>query len=411
MRKKITILFDGPHLSYSPTTIGLYDLLSKQFDVTVVAENPDVFEQVLTERNVVYKKKFNQKLAQIKRRSSVFKRLARAKQKSFVFKTLARAKQPLFAAGKNSVKFVRSFFTASDEQTALLRKMGFDFDVIEDFLFIRKHLADAAPDFVIAVDFKYLLFAQILGRRVEFLSLEIAPNDFYRHCDFQNINSVVIQTPERYEHLFKDRQFKTFFVQNAPVYAEFSEKTPPRRKGLVYCGTAWDAFGFYHCLDFLREYPEYTLNVKGAIFPIDRTKIETEYADLIANGQLAIDDEYLGEGELLNYLRQFKAGFCFYNFEIERINNFNYRSAPSGKMFKYMAAGVPVVGQRILGLKPVEEFDCGVLINDLKPASIKKAVDEIEANFEYNSRNALKAAAHYSFDKTAKPFVDYLAAK
>jgi glycosyltransferase involved in cell wall biosynthesis len=376
MKKKITILFSGAHLAYSPTVIGLYDLLSEKFDVVIVAENPEAFDfERLTNRNVIYKEKLT---------------------------------------GKNRLRFYRRVYdlrSIFDKEITALRRMRFDTDVIYDFTQTRKILAAGAPDFIVAVDFQNLLYAQVLKKNVEFLSLEIVPNDkFYNHCDFKNINSVVIQTKERYDHLFEDEKFKTFFIQNAPIYKEEAESNANRR-GLVYCGTAWNPFGFYHCLEFLRAFPEYTLNVKGATPSEAKAKVKTDYGNLTTSGRLIFDSEYLDDAAVVGYLRQFKTGFCFYNFELEWINNFNYRSAPSGKMFKYMAAGVPVVGQDITGLKPVEEFDCGVLIKDLKPATIKKAVEKIEGNFSYYSQNCLKAAAHYSFDKTAKPFVDYLTAK
>jgi len=375
MNKKVTILFNGAHLAYSPTVIGLYDLLSKHFDVTILAESPGAFgNKPLTNRNVVYKK------------------------------SLTR---------KNLLRFYRRLFdlrAVFDDKIATLKKMGISTDMIYDFNSVRKYLAASNPDFIVAVDYRNILYAQVLDKRVEFLSLEIVPNDnFYNNCDFSNINSVIIQTRERYEHLFKNKEFKIFYVQNAPVYSEYPDN--PNRKDLVYCGTAWNPFGFYHCLEFLRGFSEYTLNVKGALLNEDKLKVETEYQDLIVSNRLIVDSEYLDDSKVVDYLRQFKVGFCFYNFELEWINSFNYHSAPSGKMFKYLAAGVPVVGQDILGLKPIKEFDCGVLIKDLEPASIKKAIEKIEERFDYYSQNCLKAAAHYSFDKTTKPFVDYLIAK
>jgi glycosyltransferase involved in cell wall biosynthesis len=375
MKKKVTILFSGAHLAYSPTVIGLYDLLSEHFDVGIVAESPEAFDfERLTNRNVVYREKLTD---------------------------------------KNRLRFYRRLYdlrSLFDKEIAALKQMNFDTDVIYDFTQVRKTLAAESPDFIVAVDFQNLLYTQVLEKGVEFLSLEIVPNDkFYDHCDFKNVNSVVIQTKERYEHLFEDEKLKTFFIQNAPVFTEAENRV--RRNGLVYCGTAWNPFGFYHCLEFLRTFPEYTLNVKGALPSEDKAKMQTDYQDLTTNGRLIFDREYLDDAAVVDYLRQFKAGFCFYNFELEWINNFNYYSAPSGKMFKYLAAGVPVVGQDILGLNPVEEFDCGVLIKDLEPRTIKKAVEKIEENFSYYSKNCLKAAAHYSFDKTSKPFVDYLQAK
>ena len=57
MRKKVLILFDGHHLAYSPTVIGLYDLLSQEFDVTITAAHPETFNnQELPGRKVLYTK-------------------------------------------------------------------------------------------------------------------------------------------------------------------------------------------------------------------------------------------------------------------------------------------------------------------------------------------------------------------
>ena len=77
-------------------------------------------------------------------------------------------------------------------------------------------------------------------------------------------------------------------------------------------------------------------------------------------------------------------------------------------MFNYFAAGVPVIGIDIPGLQPVRDFDCGVLTKDMQPESIKNAIVEIESRFDYYSENCLRAAAHFSFDKMAEPFLDYL---
>ena len=372
---KVLILFNGANLSYSPTVIGLYDRLAERFDVSVVAQSPKTFDnQPLTGRKVIYKRELPGKFA--------------LKVKSAVYSLAA-----LF-----------------DRDIARLKKMGMKAHVVFDFKQIRAHIESIQPDHIIAVDFNNLLYMQVLEKRTELLSLEILPGDeFYKNCDFENIDSVIIQTPERYEHLFGSREFKTFFVQNAPVYKPFP--APAERRGLIYSGTAWNPFGFFHCLEFLRRYPEHTLTVKGALLGDAKARVANEYRDLLEDGRLIIDSEYLDDAEVVAYLTRFRAGFCFYNFELPEINNFNYLTAPSGKMFKYFAAGVPVIGQQIPGLKPVEEFDCGVLINDLQPASIQKAVERVEENFEYYSENCLKAAAHYSFDKTIEPFVDYLAGK
>lgn len=372
MKKKVTILFGDVFLSYSPTVLGLYDLLSQHFDVTIIARSPEFFDnQPVTGRNVI----------SIKQPVSYLARLF-----------------------KLAPFYLSSIF---DNKAKQLRRTRFSVSTFYEFKFIQKYLAAKQSDFIIAVDFKNLFITQLLGKKVEFLSLEIVPNDpYYAACDFKNIDCVIIQTKERYEHLFGDKKLKTFYVQNAPIYVPV--EAVQTRKGLVYCGTAWDRFGFYHCLEFLKQYPSCSMNVRGAILSDDKMRVDREYGDLLASGRLVIDDEYLNEKALTDYLRNFRIGFSFYNFEIEQVDNFNYQSAPSGKMFKYFAAGVPVIALDTIGSQPIAEFDCGVLIRDLKPASIKQAVDKIESNFDYYSQNCLRAAGHYSFDKMAKPFLDYL---
>lgn len=371
-RKKIVILFNGPHLSYSPTVIGLYDLLSPDFDVTIIAESPENFDnKPVSGRKIVYLERLKS-LKQYSRYNKLFRLLA---------------------------LFYQDFST--------LRSNQVDPIIFYEYFRIKKHLRRLKPDIIIAVDFKNLWYAQLLKENAEFLSLEINENDeFYKRCRQDNINSVIIQTKERYEYLFPKKKIKTFFIQNAPIYHDFSDS--PKRQGLIYCGTAWNPFGFYHCLEFIRRFPQFTLTVKGAILADDRQRIETEYADCLANGKVIIDSNYSDDSEVVSYLRKFKIGFCFYNFEVEWINVFNYFSAPSGKMFKYLAAGVPVIGIDVSGLSPIKEFDCGVLIKDLDAQSIKNAIETIEANFDYYSENCLKAAKHYSFDKSAQPFIDYL---
>lgn len=372
MKKKLTILFGEVFLSYSPTVLGLYDLLSQDFDVTIVTRSPRFFDnRQVTNRKVVY----------IRQPVSYVARLL-----------------------KLAPFYLSSIF---DSDAKRLKNTRFSVSTFYEFRFIKRYLAAERPDIIIAVDFKNLFITQLLAKKVEFVSLEIIPNDpFFAACDFKNVNSVIIQTKERYEHLFGAAKFRTFYIQNSPVYVP--AEMDSLREGLVYCGTAWDRFGFYHCLEFLKQFPSYAMNVRGAMLDADKKRVEREHGDLLASRRLIIDDDYLDENAIMDYLRKFRVGFSFYNLELEQVNTFNYRSAPSGKMFKYFAAGVPVVALETIGAKPIVEFDCGVLVKDLKPASIKNAIDKIESDFEYYSGNCLKAAEHYSFDKMAKPFVEYL---
>jgi glycosyltransferase involved in cell wall biosynthesis len=371
-KKKLVILFNGGHLAYSPTVISLYDFLSPHFEVIIVAHHPGYFNnQRLNRRNVIYYKGLTQ-------RETIVHRLR--------FRALG-------------------FFSKTGR---LFRKQGGSaVEYFHVFGPIKKTIAAIRPRHIIAVDTKNLFYCRLLHQKAEFLSLEIKPEDAYSaEKNFDHINSVIIQSKERYRYLFGDQTFRTFYIPNAPVFKK--REQPVEKKGLVYCGTAWDAFGFYHCLEFLKVYPGEQMTIKGAIPGPDFKKIQDGYSSLLQEKRLRIEDAYVDDAEVVSFLRSFRIGFCFYNFTIPSVNTFNYHTAPSGKLFKYLAAGVPVVGIDCSGLQLVRENKCGVLISDLSPESIRAAIGEIEADYKTYSANCLKVAEEHSFDKEVRPFVEYL---
>lgn len=374
-RKKVLILFEGTHIAYSPTVIGLYDeLTAANYDVTIIAPLPTHHnQQKLPDRQVIY--------TQIH------------------FKRINRLYNLIFKLNLFLSKTIKIF-----------KRNKFDFkEYFYNFLFIKKKINSIKPDYVIAVDFKNLFYSEILGLNVEFLSLELGDEPFKPLCSYNNINSVIIQSEDRLEYIFKNvRDFKIFYIQNSPVHKELNINYFTR-KDLIYCGTAWKYFGFDQCLDFLYAYPQFSLTVKGMI--IEKDKVLSLNKNLIKQKRLKIDDYYIDDQQIIEYLNQFYIGFCFYNFEIPEMNHFNYYSAPSGKLFKYLAAGVPVIAIDIPGFKFVKQFDCGVLIKDLQPLTIKQAIEKIEADYDNFSSNCSIAAKHYCFHENTKPFIAYLQQK
>ena len=374
-KEKILILFNGEHLAYSPTVIQLYDELSKQYDVTITAEFPHRFDkQKPSNRKVIY-----HRLYHVRTRYLYFI--------LFQFEAFLKKEAKYFKDNKISYK-----------------QYYFRYKFIKNI--IRKHSYKA----IISVDISNLLFCSIMKLKTDFLSLELCADEKYLPLiDSNYIRSVIIQTWERYEYLFQDKKLKTFFVQNAPDYIETDINH--NRKGTVYSGTACDEFGFYHCLNFLNRYPAEKLTVQGAVMKPDKNRIENEYKNLIKEERLLINKKYLENSEVVPFLSDFEIGFCFYNFDslVIKNNYFNYATAPSGKMFKYLAAGVPVVGINIIGFNFVKEFHCGILVNDLLPETIKKAIDTIRANYQFYVDNSIKAAKHFSFGKSIQPYLDLLA--
>lgn len=376
-KEHVLILFHGEHIAYSPTLIQLYDELSKKYEVTITAEHPIGFNnQKLANRNVLYHRHYHVKGRHIY---------------LVLFYILALFNKEVKYFKKNKINYKEYFFR---------------------FRFIKKQLQKKAYKRVISIDNMNLFFCSVLKIKTDFLSLELCVDEqVLRLVDDRLINCVIIQSKERYEYLFKEKKFITFYVQNAPSFQEIELKT--ERRGLIFAGSAYSLVGFYHCLNYLKAYTAEKLTVQGAIMKPDRDKVNKEYADLVDNNRLIINNNYLENDEVVEYISNYEIGFCFYNFEETVIssNYFNFISAPSGKMFKYMAAGVPVVCSNILGFKFVNEFQCGILIDNLSEEAIRAAILKIRDNYDFYVENTQKVAKHFSFDKAITPYLEWIEQK
>ncbi|MCY7290620.1 MAG: hypothetical protein LH615_00405, partial [Ferruginibacter sp.] len=300
--------------------------------------------------------------------------------------------------------FLRRFNRSAKKMEAAGLKLKMDY---HKFVSVKNFVTQVRYDRIIAVDIENLFYCTLMNRHADFVSLELKIGEtFLPFINKRLINCVITQTEERFNYLFKGAKLKKFFIQNAPVYKEIV--WPVNKSGLLYGGTAWNPFGFYHCLEYLKKYKDLALTVQGAIPDEDKKKIAEEYRILLNEKRLIINDNYFKNEEVVNYFSHFKIGICFYNFEVEWIRHFNYQSAPSGKIFKYIAAGVPVLAIDIVGFKFVEEFNCGVLIKTLTVEAIRNGIEKMLENYQLYEANTKIAAMHFSFDKAVQPYLDYV---
>jgi glycosyltransferase involved in cell wall biosynthesis len=374
-KENVLILFDASHLAYSPTTLQLHAELSKQYDVTITALHPDGYTgQEANIENILYHKCYG------------------VKGRYFYW-----------------IFFMLWLPFSKDARVFKKNKLTYK-DYFFKFLFIKKTIRSKKFKRIIAVDNSYLFFCSLLKTRVDFLSLELTVNDnLIQLVDRDIINCIIIQSKERYDHLFKQETIKTFYVQNAPVYNSNILKST-RKPSLIYGGSTIKILGFYHCLAYLNKYTDETMSVQGAFFEDDKKRVNAEYDNLLKEGRLLINSEYLDNDDVVGYLSNYEIGFCFYYFEdaFMQKHYFNYMSAPSGKMFKYLAAGVPVVCSNISGFQFVKEFQCGVLIDTLDEDTIRNAIQTIRKDYDFYVQNTIKAAEFYSFDKAIAPYIDFI---
>jgi hypothetical protein len=270
--KKILIVFPSAILSFSPSTLNLFDSLSKFFDVTILTLEPD--------SNFSSQKILNNKI--------IYLTLPRLSALT-IFRAGLRRVYKEFGLKNNN------FLLSTRTAIAIINKIKkFDGEII-------------------AIDFFALWCAKMANKKAHLLSLELFESDVYKDsCSINDIKSVIIQSEERYEFLFGNQEIKTFFVQNSPNYIDeqinFSER---KKTELIFCGSALPGFGIFNCLEFLEDFPEYRLTIKGAVPPSVQNLIKEYFSDLIKQNRLIINNEYLSPSELNSYVASFRIGFVF----------------------------------------------------------------------------------------------------
>ena len=382
MKKSILIVFSDEWVAYSPTVINLYDVLSEDFNVRIVA-----FESSLN----------NQKKLMDRNADCI----DISKENTF----------PINKAIYLFFRLTEKILTLNSkiDVFGLFKKVN-SYSLLKAFLLWKK-IRGLQVDEIIGVDFLSLWVAQTVFGKGHLLSLEIGdiPNNnvFYRLVDRKKIQSVLIQTEERYQYLFDSLKIKTTLVQNAPIFKPLISY-PSNCEGLIFCGLAAPKHGINECLDFIAESSEHIMTVKGIVPEDVKQKIQSKYEHLVSQGRLILDESYVEREDFAEYLSQFDIGFCFYDLDPSSSSYFHYLTAPSGKLFNYYAAGIPVIGSDIPGLSSVKDFEAGVLIKNRSVESLREAINTIRADRMKFKKNCLKAAEYFSFDKAIKPFRAYL---
>jgi glycosyltransferase involved in cell wall biosynthesis len=255
-------------------------------------------------------------------------------------------------------------------------------------------------DHYIGVDSIGSLALQLAGvGPYDFFSLEVRHDEFFRRLDYSLIRCIVIQSVERYDYLFPDGGPARFLLQNSPRMD--SAALPRDLHGdprLIFLGTAIPSHGILECIDFVSATPDLTLEVCGLVTP----GVEALVSTSPAKSRITINPRYVPQTDLRDYLSSFDIGLCLYNVEN---SDFNYQSVPSGKLFNYFSAALPVVATNLPGLRPVRDFAAGVLLESNSARDLGDAIGQIRLNYPAWSRGAAHAANHFSFDRMALPYV------
>jgi hypothetical protein len=271
------------------------------------------------------------------------------------------------------------------------------------------------PGVIIGVDSAGGLVAQWLWRKPYFfVSLEVERGLLFRLIRLRRIAAMAIQTRERLEYLFGGTppEIRTVLVHNAPILTSpaAAKPAPPGTARCVFLGSALPEHAIMESIRALRAGGQWSLTVKGMMPPEVHDAVRLEFADLMEAGRLVLDAGYVEQRDIVDYLSRFDIGLCLYNFQHIARDDFNYLSCPSGKLFNYFGAGLPVVGTDMLGLRPVSENDAGVLVKGLAPSTIDAAVQAVMSDYDRFSKGSARAAARYDFRLSAAPFIQQIVA-
>lgn len=285
-----------------------------------------------------------------------------------------------------------------------------------------KALIGRDPDHVVAIDPLAMLLAGVLFRDVSFLSLEVRQTMLLDWLSPSRFAAVVIQNEERRRLLFprglrtEEGEPPVFHVQNSHIFAG----RVPRHfsRSLVYFGNIADTHGLRLYPDLLDHLPGWTLTMKGIVSPGVREAIAARWGRHLASGRLRIDEEHIPQDRVVEWLRGFGVGLCVYDIELlERTVTRStrhlvehFRNCPSGKLFNYYAAGVPVVANDLPGLRSVADHGAGILA-PADAASMAEAAGRIEADYGRFVDGAYAAAEAWDFARLAAPFLDWLATR
>lgn len=194
----------------------------------------------------------------------------------------------------------------------------------------------------------------------------------------------------------------TFLIPNSYVY-DSSKVDSKIGKGIVFTGgiARW---GLSDQLYKLRNVKKAAVIFAGRIDPFYWKQI----AELKkTNPNISFIEQQLTPEQYTDYIRQFAVGLVWYSPSEKDVNNC-YMGLASGKMFRYLSLGKPVIAVKCRGLAhEIRKYKLGVVIDDI--SQLDEAYMKIMRNYTFYQANVIKVyKKRYDFNTNVKPFLDCL---
>jgi glycosyltransferase involved in cell wall biosynthesis len=193
---------------------------------------------------------------------------------------------------------------------------------------------------------------------------------------------------------FLKERYKTKFevVRNLPVK---SNLTSTEGKYLLYQGVLNEGRGLEELILAMHKVEDCTLKIAGS------GDIESRLINLIDSENLNNKVELLGS-ILPDQLREVTSS-ALLGFNLLDGNNKNYYYSLANKFFDYMMAGIPSISMNFPEYKLLnDQYDFSLLIEDIKPDTIAKAINYFLSNSSLQEQlrsSAIKAREELNWEK------------
>lgn len=298
---------------------------------------------------------------------------------------------------------------------------------------IRRKIIDINPQAVVATTYAdmksiYILPCVMKGTSFYYYNLEIYTP--YLHKDIKRENfSFYVQYKMEYpgtkiKEFLYTRQAKAFTIQDtirAKVSAKYhiwhpntmlipnsyifdeSKIISVGRKGVIYTGGIYRGF-LLGQFDDLKNVKNVPITFSGKIDQWCKQKI---IGLRKTNPNIRFEEQVLSVDEYTNYIRQYAVGLVWYS-PLKEDEAHYYMGLSSGKMFKHLSVGQPVIAVECPGItEVVNRYKLGVVIDNI--AELENAYNEIMGNYSYYMENVIKTyRSKFDFKKIISPFLDYI---
>lgn len=231
--------------------------------------------------------------------------------------------------------------------------------------------------------------------RIDYFMKKLEEKIYVRGCE-----GIVIQDKLR-KRLLKKYGIshpQTWLIPNSYYNCE-KNFSAPRKPGLIYSG--------YVGVDMLGSLTEQIEDLDG----IEITVSGWRQVDprLSRNKNIKFIRHNMSQEEYTEFISAYDIALLWYSASADE-NVYNVGLA-SGKYFKHLSIGQPVISNRVPGLaEEIEKYKVGIVIDSVK--ELKAAVQKITENYNFYTENIKRIYDRkYDYGRVSKPFFDYIIRK